>query len=240
MRMIPMVWICKTLFITIIAISVCMYGLGFIGVNLENRCGFVAGVGAGYLAMCGLVVSVLGVMSGAVALLRRQRRCLTFPIMAMGASLCFIGAVFVIPVVMSLPPQPCASKCQEQLSHIREAAWLYALDHNNLMPTNFAELVPYCYESKPDAVALLFVCPATGHRAGTLSEVDRWSDYTVLKHKEGGVTMDNKSAGFIACRPANHSNERAYILLVGGHIETYFDISTYSNSLTRSSEELGP
>lgn len=93
---------------------------------------------------------------------------------------------------------------------IRKAMKLYAMDHDGQFPSNIASFAP-SYASHPK----LYVCPGSGTRPGSITNVDEWMDYIYIHWPDGERTPTNHP--WIYERRLSHHGGGINLAPVGGN-----------------------
>jgi hypothetical protein len=65
-------------------------------------------------------------------------------------------------------------------------------------------------------VAIIYVCPATGHTPGSLGNVSVWTDYVYVGNLQG---HDPAGAVLAYCPPPNHQGRCAVVVRLGGSVQ---------------------
>ncbi|MFC1499080.1 hypothetical protein ACFLS1_11515 [Verrucomicrobiota bacterium] len=118
--------------------------------------------------------------------------------------LCFVGLKHMYwQAKRKAPRAPCAAN----LSSIGRVMAVYALDHNENFPTNFRSLVTN-YVNHPK----LFVCPKAKAQAGSISNVDKWTSYTLI------TNASDASDIWAFCTPNHHKGKGCNILHLDGSV----------------------
>ena len=102
------------------------------------------------------------------------------------------------------------TQCMNNLWQIGKACQMYHEDHTNAWPGSCQDLAAYC----DGDLARLFVCPASGNRAGAVSNVNAWTDYRLTPLNTGAT--DHGIHAY--CRPANHKGEGGNVLFADGSV----------------------
>ena len=146
-------------------------------------------------------------------------------------SVIYLGILMVLMlVVWILIPSICRPKesarkvaCMNNLYEIGKCVRLYQLGNNEQYPPDLSSLstTNYAYASK------LFICPSSGHKAGSISNVAEWTDYAFNFNVPSNAPPDSV-IGY--CRAENHKNEGGNVLFVDGHVE-WFTMDMYTNAV---------
>jgi len=88
---------------------------------------------------------------------------------------------------------------------------MYAMDHQEAYPPDFRSIANTNYLE-----ASLFICPSSGHRAGSLSNVNEWTDYAYVS---GLTEVDPSGCVHLFCPPENHRGEGGMATFIDGHVE---------------------
>lgn len=104
-------------------------------------------------------------------------------------------------------------QCLNNLKQISLAMKLYAVDNHDQWPPDLQSIVGcHGYCTNP----AVFVCPRTGHKPGSMSQIDQWTDYTFMRPTNGMHTNDQGVAAY--CLPKNHDGDFGLILFNGGRV----------------------
>jgi len=114
------------------------------------------------------------------------------------------------------------SSCMGHLYQIGLGISLYRLDHNEQYPPRLGSWVTN-YIDCPK----LYICPSSGHKAGSMSNVTEWTDYVFINNLPSNAPPETIIA---YCRPENHKNKGGNVLFVDGHVE-WFTMAMYANAV---------
>lgn len=220
----------KILFVSIIAVTVLMYGSALIAVwmgnansiwvNSSSFCLVLAGMlafTATGSAMAGLVISLVTFFVALASLTSPTRRKdgLLYPVLAFLASLAFIMCVFVIPL-METAKSGRPSPCRYNLKQIVLGVKMYANDHGEAYPPSFSDLMAGNYIKAGDRG--IFVESGSGHRPGSPGDVHGWTDYAYVS----GLSEEAPAECVMAfCMPINHHDQGGYVAFVGGVVQWF-------------------
>ena len=98
------------------------------------------------------------------------------------------------------------TKCMSQLRSLWCAHHLYCEEHGGTNPASMTTIA----NEWPDA-HLLFICPSSDNKTGTLSKVSEWSSYTYVTN-----AGTNPDAVLYYCPPKNHGNKGGDVVTVEG------------------------
>jgi prepilin-type processing-associated H-X9-DG protein len=119
--------------------------------------------------------------------------------------------------VLATPSRSPRAKCMSNLSQIGKALKMYSMDGETFPPT-FRELGTNYVGS-----FRIFVCPSSGNRPGSPSNVCDWTDYTYVS---GLGEADPSACAFAFCSPENHSGSGANVVFLDGSVE-WLDTSNF-------------
>jgi len=146
--------------------------------------------------LIGAVGSVLAVVCGHLAIQKINRSSGTFAgrgLAKAGFIIGYFGIVcqlgLLVPHLGRARESALQIECRKNLHEIRNAALEYSQYPDNHMkfPPDFQSLFPN-YASEPK----IFVCPATRHQPGKMTEIDKWTDYVLvpnLRADDAGDTV---------------------------------------------------
>ena len=66
------------------------------------------------------------------------------------------------------------TNCMSDLSAIGKSIEMWRMDHANCYPPNLQSIIDIVSQPK------LFICPASGHQAGSISNITEWTDYAYV------------------------------------------------------------
>jgi hypothetical protein len=105
------------------------------------------------------------------------------------------------------------ARCSSNLHEIGLAMRTYAIGHHDQWFPDFGAIIG-CDDRCTNLA--VFVCPRTGHKPGTLSQISQWTDYTFVTNASGMRTNDHGVAAY--CSPKNHDGAFGLILFNGGDV----------------------
>jgi hypothetical protein len=123
-----------------------------------------------------------------------------------------IIAVFSTSVVQSLRGLSNQRQCIDNLKQIGLGMIRHADDHDGTYPSNFQAIVEYCTNIE------VFVCPATGHKPGSTTTVDKWSDYHFVLR---GIPPKKDKVPVAHCVPEHHSKKFGVVLFSDGSVDLF-------------------
>jgi len=78
-------------------------------------------------------------------------------------------------------------------------------------PSTLVKLAPFTTNHN------LFVCPSTDHRAGSMTNVDEWSDYIYVANLP--EVANDANVALLICAPENHGGKYGNVLYLTGEVE---------------------
>ena len=131
-----------------------------------------------------------------------------------GLVVAYVGIVIQIVVLSVLlsaaRDRARQTACVNNLKQIGIVARMYSLDNQEHFPTNFSGISKYIGDCPQ-----VFVCPATGHKAGQMSNVDQWSDYVLVPNR---LESDPPDAVLAFSKPGCYPGKGGTVLFVAGHV----------------------
>ena len=129
-----------------------------------------------------------------------------------------VGVAFLLlPVMALLLPVICAgrnvhgrSSCMNNLSQIGRALSMYSMDHNEQYPHDLQTLAVEMKLSPK-----LFVCPESKHVAGSLSNLNEWTEYVYVSTSS---PTNDANTPIVFEGLANHDGKGANILYNDGSV----------------------
>jgi hypothetical protein len=125
--------------------------------------------------------------------------CLVLPIME-----------FLVPVGISAGHNRRRSTCMNNLAQIGKALCMYSMDHNEQYPQDLQTLA---IEMK--LPPKLFICPQSKHVAGSLSNLNEWTDYVYI---HGLSATNDANVPVVFEFPANHNGVGGNVLYNDGSL----------------------
>lgn len=125
--------------------------------------------------------------------------------------------LLVLAVILKLLPALAAHEgdkqisCRANLKNIGIALVWYTMDHDEKLPPDLQTLA-----GEMQLVLPLFVCPGTARKAGVLSNLNEWTDYTYVA---GPDTREDARSVIVFCRPVNHRKKGAFALFADWRVE---------------------
>jgi len=112
------------------------------------------------------------------------------------------------------------NRCQSHLCEILYYSKTYANDHEKTDPSSLS-IAMATIMTRHDVnvlhIADSLVCPASGHKAGSLSNIEDWADYAYVS---GLRETDSEGCVLAFCLPENHGGTGANIAFLG-HVQWY-------------------
>jgi hypothetical protein len=126
----------------------------------------------------------------------------------------------VRPIISAVIEKTQRTQCMRNMSEIGKLINEWGVD-NDRCPAKLEDI-----GSKLEGINLaIFVCPATGHKAGPRNEISRWTDYVIVSETSvQGVTNAVPSAAnaaILVCRPGNHKAKGFSVLFNDGSVCWY-------------------
>lgn len=123
---------------------------------------------------------------------------------------------FVISAIIGAREKALQCSCSSHLKLIMLSMKMYAADHQEEYPITFNDMVGANYLRLGDKAVL--ICPATGHAAGSLTNIHDWTDYAYVS----GLSEADPAGCVVAyCLPENHKGEGASVAFIGGNVQWY-------------------
>lgn len=178
------------------------------------------------------LILFMGCVLGAPYLLYKSVRLLLFK--QIGSGLWMLAGSFVLGLIIFLVTVAVngartRAQCVSCSSHLKQIVLfmkMYACDHQETYPSTFDDMVGTNYLRLGDKAVL--ICPATGHAAGSLTNIHHWTDYVYVT----GLTEGEPGNGVVAfCLPEHHKGEGANVAFIGGQVQ-WFSCWSYTNPST--------
>jgi len=167
----------------------------------------------GMLMFVPLAVFVLIIWLFVRAVMSLWNRSWFWGCLALAGVPCVLGLlVFVLPLFLPTHGKSPRAKCLNNLAQIGKAMKMYSMDHNDNLAVSFSALTNYADNAK------LYICYASGHLPGDMTNVDEWADYVLVSGLREGDPRDSVHA---FCLPENHKGTGTYILFRDGSVQWY-------------------
>lgn len=126
---------------------------------------------------------------------------------------CLVLALLVAGPVLWYVARPYYrdARCRRHLEEMCRASIMYAGDFDEVYPDSLRRLADYGIDPA------VLTCPAANMPPGALSDIDRWSGYTLVT---GISTKSHPSSVFVYCPPENHGGRCGHVAFIDGHVET--------------------
>lgn len=126
----------------------------------------------------------------------RQLGCILRTVAVGAAVLAIAAAVLFISLALHARKAARVCACVNHFHEIGLGIAEYRADNHGRFPSSLSDVTRYC--TTPDS----FVCPTTGHTAGSLSDVSKWTDYVFLPMAETNKTPSGTVV--LYCPLVNH------------------------------------
>ncbi len=122
---------------------------------------------------------------------------------------------FVISAIIGAREKALQCSCHGHLQNIVLFLKMYANDHQEAYPSTLNGLAGDYIKTGDKAV---LVCPASHHKAGSLTNIHDWTDYAYVS---GLSEADHAGCVVAYCLPENHKGEGASVAFMGGNVQWY-------------------
>lgn len=115
-----------------------------------------------------------------------------------------------VPALSSARSEARNAVCMSNIRQIDLALIMYVDEHGQ-WPEDLSALGDFVGQAK------VFVCPGSGHTAGSMEDVTTWTDYVYLPGT--GRDHDPAHSAVLYCPPENHGGRSANVAFMDGHVE---------------------
>lgn len=120
--------------------------------------------------------------------------------------------------------------CERNLVELGKAMVRFSMDCSESFPSYFQWLVPGYISN-----SCVFVCPASGHNVGSISNVNEWTDYVYVPGLKAYTPLSTVHA---FCLPEYHDGKGAHVLRLDCSVRWY-DAESFSRLTNTLSEDFG-